>query len=370
MGELIRQRAQFVLDQPVLQGAQPGGIDQRFGEVFVHLAVPAGQKLQRALAQAFGRALGGGFAGEPQVLADQRQQRPRGEADGVQLRLDETVAGVYLARLHQALPAVHPLRVPPEETDVVGEGAVDQLVVGIAQDAAHGRPEFRVLGVWQIALPAVLGQPALCRHPPLRGMRRIARRDPADHLHGDGVAVHQCQVLAGGGVLLHHGQRLGDIGGGHQPDAGGQAAVFGVERGPGHRRHMARRRDGRQVVIVARQHGAVFRPAQGHGDRVAVLDPHDGAAAFEFLEALGRLVFVRVRRVQRLDMHVLIVQVRRCQPPAQPFRSPRQHRGDAGDRAADHPAGLQFKPRQIPDRRGREAEVRIIGQQRPPRGRA
>ena len=46
------ERAELVLDQPVLQGADPGGVDQRLGGVLGHLAVPVRQPLERLLAAA------------------------------------------------------------------------------------------------------------------------------------------------------------------------------------------------------------------------------------------------------------------------------------------------------------------------------
>ncbi len=72
MIEFLRQGPKLILDQPLLQGAQPGGIDQRFRQMFVHLARPAGKQGQRALALALRRAFGRGFAGEPKLGPDQR----------------------------------------------------------------------------------------------------------------------------------------------------------------------------------------------------------------------------------------------------------------------------------------------------------
>ena len=43
MCELFGQWPQFVADQSRLNGAQPRGIDQGFGQMFVHLSIPIGQ---------------------------------------------------------------------------------------------------------------------------------------------------------------------------------------------------------------------------------------------------------------------------------------------------------------------------------------
>jgi hypothetical protein len=98
MGEGAGEGAELVADQPRLKRAHPGGVDQRLGQMLVHLAVPFGEQRQRALAQRSGRAFGRGLAGEPQIRADQRQERARGEGHGVELRLDEALAGMDLAR--------------------------------------------------------------------------------------------------------------------------------------------------------------------------------------------------------------------------------------------------------------------------------
>ena len=68
--------------------------------MLVHLAVPLGQKRQGALAQAFGRALRGSLAREPQIRANQGQDVARGGRDGIKLRFDETVACMHLAGGH------------------------------------------------------------------------------------------------------------------------------------------------------------------------------------------------------------------------------------------------------------------------------
>ena len=138
MREFARQRPQIVADQPVLQRTQPGGVDQRLGQMLVHLAIPVRQQRQRTLTLAFRCALGRGLAGEPQVRADQRQQRARGEADRIQLRFDETVAGMDLAVLHQAPPAMDPLRIAPKKAHMQRKGTVHGLVVGIPQNAPAG----------------------------------------------------------------------------------------------------------------------------------------------------------------------------------------------------------------------------------------
>ena len=197
MVKLLRQRAQFILDQAALQVAHPGHIDQRLWQVFIHLAIPFGQQLQGDLALALGRALGGRGAGEPQLGANQRQQAARCGRYRIQLRLDKTVAGVHLARLHQALPALHALAVAPVKGHMQGKGALDRFVIRIAQDPADGVHEFGVGAGGKQPLPAVLRQPAGGRHAALGLVGGIAAGHGANGAHGNLHPIHHRQVLRG-----------------------------------------------------------------------------------------------------------------------------------------------------------------------------
>ena len=110
--KLSGQWPQFILDQTRLKRAHPRRIDQWLRQVFVHLTRPARQQGQGALALPLWCAILGGFSGKPQLCPDQGQQGARCDADGIQLRLNETVTRMHLARLHQPLPALHALGVP------------------------------------------------------------------------------------------------------------------------------------------------------------------------------------------------------------------------------------------------------------------
>ena len=57
MGEGLVQRAKLIDYETLMQGAEPGGIDQRLWQVFVHLTVPICQKIQGGLTSA-GWAIG------------------------------------------------------------------------------------------------------------------------------------------------------------------------------------------------------------------------------------------------------------------------------------------------------------------------
>ncbi len=195
--EFARERPEVITNEAVHQGAHPCGIEEWLWQVFVHFAVPVGEHGERALAQAFGRAFGRGFAGEPEIGPDQRQEGAGGKADGVELRLDKAVAGVHLAALHEPAPAVDALGVAPEVADMHGKGAVHHLVVGIAEDATGGGHELGVGGKGQHALPAVFRQPAACGHAPFALVAGVAAGHGPDGAHGDCGLVHQGEVLRG-----------------------------------------------------------------------------------------------------------------------------------------------------------------------------
>ena len=172
--ELGRQWAEIIADQPFLQGPQPSRVDQRLRQVFVHFAVPVGQQIERTLAQTLWCAFWGGFSGEPKISANERQQRASGDRHGVELCFDKAVARVHLAALHQTLPAHHTLAVPPIKTDMQREGAVDGLVIGVADDATGWVEEDWVRVIGEHTLPAVFGAPSQRWHSTLTLVRRVA----------------------------------------------------------------------------------------------------------------------------------------------------------------------------------------------------
>ena len=195
MGKLVGKRAQLIADQAVLQGTNPSVVDQRLGQVFVHLTVPVGQQRERALALAFRGAVGGRFPGEPQIGTDQGQQGARGEADGIKLGLNKAFAGVDLARLHKAFPALNALAVAPIIGDMVGERAFDGLVVGVAQNAAIRVNKDRVNHLVHAAFPAVFRAPAGAGQAAFALVTCIAARDCTDGAHGDAGVIGKGEVL-------------------------------------------------------------------------------------------------------------------------------------------------------------------------------
>ena len=370
MGEFLRQRSQFVADQPGLQCPHPGGEDQRLRQMLVHLAVPRGQKFQRALAGALGRAIGGGFSGEPQIGADQRQEPARGGADRIELSGDEAVARMDLALAHEPRQALDPLAVAPIVADMVREGPFEQLVIRVDDDTARRALEARVGGEGQGALPAVARLPAGARHPALGDMARIAARQRAHRDQRHAILIGQRKVLHRGLYPRSRADRVAHAARAHQRHRRAHRAIGMIERRPGQRDHMARRGHGGEVEMAARQHRPVRGPAQRDGDRLGILHGDDRAAGLEVGPAIGGAIALGVLRVEFLDIEVLIVGIGRGQPPTQPRIAPAQHQRHAGNRASDHAARRKLQPCEIPDRRRAQPQMRVIGQQRAARRRA
>ena len=338
--------------------------------MLAHLAVPVREQLERALALAFGRAVGRGLACEPQVAPHERQKPARRRADGIELRRDEALARMHLALAHQARQTLHALAVTPVVADVIGEGALDQLVVGVDDDPAGRVDEARVLVVGQAALPAVHRVPAGTRHPALGLMAGVAQRDRADRHQRHAILIGKRQVLRGRHEPLARRHRRRDRACAHQRHARAHRRVLSVERGPGQRHDMAGRRHGRQVEMPAGQHRAVLGPAQGDRHGLGVLHVDDRAARREIRPAVGGAIAFRIGGVQLFDVKVEIVDIGRGDAPAQTRIAPGEDQRDPGHGAADHATRLQFEPREIPEARRGEIEMRVVGQQRATRGRA
>ena len=136
---------------------------------------------------------------------------------------------------------------------------------------------------------------------------------------------------------------------------------------------MSRRCDRRQIKMRSRQNGAILRPAQGQRDGRGIPDGQNGPSGFEFGPALRGAVLFRSVGVKLFDMHVLIIQIGRGQPPAHRFGPAQKNGRHPRNGCADHAARSQLQPRQVPHTGGCEVQVGIIGKQcaarcRPVRG--
>ncbi len=139
--------------------------------------------------------------------------------------LDKALAGVDLAGLHEEPPPVDPLGITPFVGHVIGEGAVDHLVVGVAEKAAFGVEEFWVGGVGQGTDPSVLGEIPIGGQPPLALMPKVATREGANGFHRDPIAVGQHEVLRRRDEILGRRNRLIDIMGAHDAHSGAERGV-------------------------------------------------------------------------------------------------------------------------------------------------
>ena len=309
MFEFCRQRAELILDQPVLKRAKPCGIYQRFGQVFVHFTVPIGEQIQRNLTFTLRCAVRSRLSGEPQISTDERQKCARGEADRVELRFHKTVTGMHLARLHQALPTLHTLAVAPFITHMHRERAFDNLVIGIAKNTTNRLHKFRIGCDWKHTFPTVFSDPAGAGHAPFALVVHIALWHRTDEFQRDLVLVDECEVLRGRDIALCTDQCTLHIRGLHNPHSRAERRVARAECGPSKRGDMPLRRDRGEREIRAREHRPIVGPTQGQRDRHIVFDVDYRLARFKRLEPIWCAIFFRVVRVELLDEHVLIIKV-------------------------------------------------------------
>ncbi len=114
---------------------------------------------------------------------------------------------------------------------------------------------------------------------------------------------------------------------------------------------------------MAGQDRAVVGPLERDRDGLGVLHADDRGARAERLPALGRQDLAGVVGVQALDVEVLVVEIGRGRRPAEPVAAPGEDGGRAGDRGADHAARREVERGEVPDRGGREGEMRVARHQ-------
>ena len=196
----------------------------------------------------------------------------------------------------------------------------------------------------------------------------IAARHNAGRLHRDIGTVDQHQVLRRCDPAPRGVERLIDRLGAHDFQGRADGRVIIAQRRPRDRRHMARRGDGAQVTVRPRQNRSVIGPALGDRDGLFALDGDDAAPCFKRFPPVGCAVFIGVFGVHLFDIDVEVIQIGGRIPPCQLIRPPDQNNRRTGDGAANHAAGRQFHPCQIPDRRCAEPQMRVVRHQGPTRG--
>ena len=107
------------------------------------------------------------LAREPQLFADQWQQRLRRKANRIQLRFDQAFACMHLAHFHKPLQAVDPLAVAPFKGHVIWEICIGCFVVGVSNDPCLWVYHLGVIGIGQASIPLIIPHPAKCRHAAL-----------------------------------------------------------------------------------------------------------------------------------------------------------------------------------------------------------
>ncbi len=208
----------------------------------------------------------------------------------------------------------------------------------------------------QAAAPVPLPRPA--------GHRQDRRRPPTA-THRDASAHRVPEIAAR--VRVHHvlvrvvekthgGEKL-------RPAAGAVQRRNTLERtrrivrGPPHRDH---------PTLSARQrwqHRAVARPAHGeHVDRVLTLHAQRLLGDDERLAAARREIARRVRRIHAFDEEVDVVQHRVRVTPGDRTIVARDHEGHPRQRHARNVEAAAVERHQIPQARGPQREVHVVGQ--------
>ena len=135
------------------------------------------------------------LAREPQLFADQWQQRLCREANRIQLRFDQAFARMHLAHFHKPLQAVDPLAVAPFKGDVIWEICIGCFVVGVSNDPCLWVYHLGVIGIGQASIPLIIPHPAKCRHAALGLVIDAAFGHRTNHLKPNAVAINERHVL-------------------------------------------------------------------------------------------------------------------------------------------------------------------------------
>ncbi|GAV35963.1 hypothetical protein ROTAS13_03646 [Roseomonas sp. TAS13] len=249
------------------------------------------------------------------------------------------------------------------------DGRVPRLhpVVRIGHRAGGRAQRVRHLREGDPAGPVMAAVPARRRHAAIaRGPDGRASRQEQRHL---ARRIRHHDVLRGAADARHGLARLLQRPGPVQRVQPGGRRVARCQAGHLHRQHRA---GGRLRGIAARclqiRH---HRPMAGltHPQHRVRLAPHGDPflAQREGAGAVRGLVARHAR--EALDEDILRVGMGGGEAPGQPVAAADHHEGHAGRRGPGQEASLrQLDPRQIPQDRRAEAEMRIRGQQGAPRG--
>ena len=358
---VVNRRTQLVGQHLLRQMPVPGPVNQRRGLVGGHRAVKARQLLPRRRCQRVGR-LGLLQPGQ------QALHRQRFDIAVHALQIGQRMLGHGLDQLLDALVAVRQRPVVADEVRVAGRG---DLLVGIGDEAARRVALLRQCVHRQKAGPVVARVPARCRRQAAQVVVGPAHRHPAGRDQRDvaGVVGHRHVLLrrqpggTGAHKLVHRTRSV------HR-QGGGDDIVVGVQPGPAQRDGIAGPGFGVQRVLShprqagVRDHRPVAGGAHGVQHIGLALDLDDLLPGLEPGPAVGRLVLVGIVGLDALQIGVLHVGPGVGQAPGDVLVLAHQHAGHAGQGGAGDLQARHVDAGEVPQRRGRELEVRITRQQR------
>ena len=283
---------------------------------------------------------------------------------------------VLVGGLDQLRNAFVAVRQGPVLGQVVGIVGRSHPLVGGGYPAP-GAVVLRRLVVRQPALPVVPGVPARRRRHAPDVVGRVSHGRAACGLEADVALVigrhhvlHRRVIVRQGREQRVHRFRLVGL------QARQHRLVVGIERAPAQRQHVFAevQHVGMRFLGVA-QHGAVPRAAHLQGN-IGLPFHADGFVAHrEGRPALGRAVLRRVGGVDLLQVQVLHVRARVGEAPGHFVRAAQHHERHAGQGSTHRVNGAhgsavrrlacgRLQARKVPDGGCRQAQVRVVGQQR------
>ena len=296
------------------------------------------------------------------ILAMNGCERPGRQRQAVGLHRGGRLQAVLVDRIEELLDALGAKTLVP----VLPEGRLvvvgDVGVVGVEGEAGVGIVDLRQLFEGDGSDPIKRPRGAVDRREAVAGLAqrhepRAEEPDVAGHIGED-------DVLRGRDDQAERREKIVPVPGGVDADHPVERRVVIGKAGEGQRDRLAGPGDAGQIVADVGQHGAVAGRADRQLDVGPALDADRLLARLKRLRAVGRQVFPRVGRVDRLDEQVLRVGVGSGDAPGDMVVLAEQHDRRAGHGRALQPAVGRDDPGEVPQNRRPKAEMRVVGEDR------
>ncbi len=347
----VEQVAELVgIDQPA-QFAQPCADDQRLRARCRHVRVPAAQLAQHLLCLGIGSL---GFEQQGQDLAHLQRYR-------VGLDALEALQRMLGRRIQKLLDAIGAIGRAPLAGDVVRIVVGHDLVVG-RYDAARGgvvAARQRIEG--DEAVPVVFRLPAGRGCLALEVVVGLAQRDAAGRDESDvALGIRIDHVLLRRIEVARRSQEFVPIARGRQFAGGLHRHVVFAQRGPFEREREVLWQGVRRRLEHIGDQRAVARGA--HHDR------HVRLSLYLDHFAVGRELLPSLRReypafaVDAFDVQILHIRAGVGEAPGDLAVASQHDCGHARQRRPHHVESRRRQMREIPDRGGGQAQVRVVGQ--------